>query len=279
MRKPKSALLVATSIVLAVTVTGCAMGSKRTSFGGRPDTANIGVAIRAQAAIEAGDPASAIGFAERAVENSPTDAGFRALLGNAYLSAGRFRSAEAAYGDALAMMPGLSGVPLKLALSQAAQGKSDAALATLETYSQAIDPADAGLAMALAGRPGSAVETLDQAARMPGADARVRQNLALAYALAGDWVRARSVAAQDVPADQLDARMAEWMKVAQPGQTSAQVAMLIGVTPAASDTGQPVRLALKGNGQNVRVAVADVAPQPQPVAQRSEEHTSELQSH
>ena len=37
-----------------------------------------------QAAIEAGDPASAIGFAERAVENSPTDAGFRALL-NSFL--------------------------------------------------------------------------------------------------------------------------------------------------------------------------------------------------
>lgn len=262
MRKPKSALLAASSIVLAVAVTGCAMGGQRSSFGGRSDNSHIGTAIRAQAALEQGDAVSAVSFAERAVENSPTDAGFRALLGNAYFAAGRFRSAEAAYADALAMIPTLPGVPLKLALAQAGQGKGDAAMATLDTYRDAIDAADAGLAMALAGRPGGAVEALDLAARAPGADARVRQNLALAHALAGDWVRARSVAAQDVPGDQLETRMSEWAKLAQPGQAGAQVAALIGVSPAASDPGQPVRLALKTADPSVRTAMADVPSAP-----------------
>ena len=48
-------------------------------------------------------------------------------------------------------------------------------------------------ALALAGRPGEAVQLLDVAARAEGADSRVRQNLALANALAGDWMAARGI--------------------------------------------------------------------------------------
>ena len=42
---------------------------------------------------------TAIDLAERAVAKTPDDAGFRALLGNAYFAGGRFASAEAAYKD------------------------------------------------------------------------------------------------------------------------------------------------------------------------------------
>jgi Flp pilus assembly protein TadD len=261
MVKPANALLVASSIVLALPITGCAMGGDRSSsFARKIDRADIGVALRAQAALEKGDAATAIRFAEQAVENSPGDAGFRSLLGNAYLAAGRFRSAEAAYGDALALIPGQAGVPLKLALAQAALGKSDAAFATLERYRDSIDPADAGLAMALAGRPGAAVELLDQVARQPGADGRVRQNLALAHALAGDWVRARGIAAQDVPGDQLETRMAEWAALAQPAPAGGQVAALIGVPAGAADQGQPDRLALRSAPREVQLAAQGQPP-------------------
>jgi Flp pilus assembly protein TadD len=268
MRTPKNALLIASSIVLALPVTGCAMGGQRPSgFASKVDKGNIGVALKAQAALEQGDTASAVRFAEQAVENSPGDAGFRSLLGNVYFAAGRFRSAEAAYGDALTLIPGQPGVPLRLALAQAALGKSDSAIATLETWQGQIDPADAGLALALAGRPGAAVELLDRAARQPGADPRVRQNLALAHALAGDWDRARSIAAQDVPADQLEARMSEWAVLARPGQPGAQVAALIGVPAAASDQGQPERLALRSAPENVRLAAQGEAPDAQAVVE------------
>lgn len=278
MLKPRSALLVATGIALAFPITGCALGGARSSgFAGKVDTTNIGVALRAQAALEKGDAATAVQLAEKAVENSANDAGFRTLLGNAYLAAGRFRSAEAAYGDALALIPNQAGVPLKLALAQAAQGKADSALATLDSYSGQIDPADAGLAMALAGRPGAAIELLDQVARQPGADGRVRQNLALAHALAGDWTRARSVAAQDLSGDQLEKRMSEWAALARPGASAHQVAALIGVTPSASDQGQPVRLALKDAPKGVRFAMSapaaapTSAPMPAEVAYRAPE--------
>lgn len=262
MPKPRSALLAASSIVLAVAVTGCAMGSgQRSHFGGLAENSNIGVALRAQVALQQGDVVSAISFAERAVEKSPTDAAFRSLLGNAYLAAGRFRSAEAAFADALAIYPNQAGIPLKLALAQAAQGRGDVAAQTLETYAELISAADSGLAMALAGRPGAAIETLELAARSADADARVRQNLALAYALAGDWTRARQVATQDLAGDQLEQRMSEWATFSQPGAASAQVAALIGVkAPAQVDNGMPVRLALRAPDKSQAIRSADAAP-------------------
>lgn len=269
MHKPTKLLLAASSLVLALPLSGCALGGSRSSsFAGKVDTANVGVALRAQTALESGDAVTAVRLAEQAVGNSPNDAGFRTLLGNAYLAAGRFRSAEAAYGDALALIPGQAGVPLKLALTQAALGKSEAAFATLDLYASQIDGADAGLAMALAGRPGQAVELLDQVARAPEADARVRQNLALALALAGDWTRSRSIAAQDVPGDQLEARMSEWASLAQRGDANTKVAALIGVPAASSDAGMPTRLALRSAEQPVRMAegAAPQAAVPAPTA-------------
>ena len=112
-------------------------------------------------------------------------------------------------------------------------------------------------ALALAGRPSEAIAVLEPAARQDGADATVRQNLALAHALAGDWDEARTIAAQDVPAGQLDARIQQWMHLAKPVHASDQVAQLVGVTPAAVDAGQPVQLALnKGDTQLAQAAPA-----------------------
>src|SRR5688500_8075347 len=68
-------------------------------FGDKVDNTNIGIATRAQMALEKGDTAAAISLGEKAVAGSPRDAGFRALLGNAYFAGGRFASAEAAYSD------------------------------------------------------------------------------------------------------------------------------------------------------------------------------------
>lgn len=128
-----------------------------------------------------------------------------------------------------------------------------------------LDPTDLGLALALAGRANDAIAVLEPAARMRGADARTRQNLALAHALGGDWETARIFAAQDLAADQVEARMAEWLAMARPGQASAQVAAFIGIQPVASDPGQPTRLALAKPANAVRQA-AVTAPQPAPVA-------------
>jgi len=195
-----------TAVSLVAIVTACAgPGNAPRSasiFGGKVDTANIGLATKAQMALATNDVATAIPLAERAVEKSPRDAGFRALLGNCYLAAGRFASAEAAFKDSLSLIAEQPQVILKLALVEIAQGKNDEAKYLLAQGQGILDPADVGLALALAGDPRTAVTVLEPAARATGADSRTRQNLALAYALAGDLPRARRLLAayeSDVP--------------------------------------------------------------------------------
>jgi Flp pilus assembly protein TadD len=256
-----------TALGLIGALAGCATPNAAGSRSASIDNANIGVATRAQAALEKGDYAAATEFAERAVEGTPRDASFRALLGNAYFAAGRFASAEAAYKDSLALAPNQPQLVLKLALVSIAQGKHGEALAHLDSARHVLDPSDYGLALALAGQPDSAVSILDHAARQPGADSRVRQNLALALALQGDWTAAKVVAAQDVPAEQLDGRIQQWMTFSQPKKASDQVAALTGVTPAAADPGQPTRLALLP--QETRMAEAATVPAQAPVVEQA----------
>jgi len=251
-----------TAVGLVTALAACSGGlsgpRSASSKNGKIDPSKFGLATRAQAALAANDLAGALSFAERAVEHRPQDAAFRALLGNIYLASGRFASAEATYSDSLSLNSNQPQVVLKLALTQIALGKNDQASGLLAAAQSILDPTDLGLALALAGRIDQAVAVLEPAARALGADARTRQNLALAYALGGDWQASRTIAAQDIPADQLDARIDQWLGLTKPGQKSAQIAALIGVTPAASDPGQPVRLAL--GGTSARVALASSAP-------------------
>jgi Flp pilus assembly protein TadD len=256
-----------TAVSLVAIVTACAGPATQprsaSIFGGKVDSSNIGIATRAQMALAANDLATATSLAERAVENSPRDAGFRALLGNCYLAAGRFASAEAAYKDSLTLVANQPQVILKLALIEIAQGRNDEAKYLLAQAQGVLDAADTGLALALAGDPQTAVAVLEPAARAVGADARTRQNLALAYAFAGDWEQAKVVAAQDVPGDQLDARIQQWMVLAKPAKASDQVAAFIGIQPVASDPGLPTRLALNDTGSVRQVANEPIGDVPQ----------------
>jgi Flp pilus assembly protein TadD len=254
--------------VLASILAGCAApqasSGAATSFGGK--VGDVGLATRAQIALNANKVPEAIQLAEQAVAKAPTDAGFRALLGNAYFAGGRFRSAESAFKDSLTIYPNQAQVLLKLALVQVALGEKNAAVATLNQARPALGESNYGLALALAGHTGEAIHVLEPAARDTNADATVRQNLALAYAFAGNWDNARAIAAQDVPASQLDTRIHQWMALASPKSPAEQVAALTGVTPAAVDAGQPVRLALNHADAQLAVAQAPVVPAPAPAA-------------
>ena len=236
----------ASIVVLASILAGCAapQASSGESLGMGGRAGDVGLATRAQIALNSNKVPQAIQLAEQAVAKSPTDAGFRALLGNAYFAGGRFRSAEAAFKDSLALYGNQPQVMLKLALVQTALGKRNEAIATLKVARPALGESNYGLALALAGRTAEAIRVLEPAARDNSADATVRQNLALAYAFAGNWDNARAIAAQDVPAGQLDTRIHQWMQLASPKTAAEQVAALTGVTPAAVDEGQPIRLAL-----------------------------------
>jgi Flp pilus assembly protein TadD len=233
-----------------------------------PAKAELGAskaADEARAAIGESRFETAVAQAELAVTLSPRSAEHRALLGQAYMKAGRFASAEQSFRDAITLDPAPGRTMLNLALAEIALGRKEAAQSTLAQARGAVADADYGLALALAGDTKGAVAVLEGAARAQGAGPKTRQNLALAYALDGRWREAQTVAAQDVPADELPARLAKWAQFAKPAQSNEQVASLLGVTPAA-DPGLPTRLALAPAAPEP-VALAAAGPQvlPAPV--------------
>src|SRR5947209_2503227 len=246
MNQPLRSSSAASIAVLASFLAGCAtpqsMAVSTTHFGGK--VGDVGLATRALEALNSNKVPEAIQLAEQAVAKAPTDAGFRGLLGNAYFAGGRFRSAETAYKDSLSLYPNQAQVMLRLALVQTALGKKDQAVASLNDARPALGESNYGLALTLAGRTAEAIRVLEPVARDANADATVRQNLALAYAFAGNWENARAIAAQDVPAGQIDARIHQCMQLTSPNSPAEHVPSLLGVTPAAVDEGEPVKLAL-----------------------------------
>jgi len=212
----------------------------------------------AQEQMKRGDIANATEQMEDAVEQSPRDVGYRIALAELYLKSGRFASAETTFADAIAIRPDDSRAGFYLAVSQIAQGKTQAAIEQLRGMDPTSAPADIGLAYALAGDTHRALALLEPAASAPTANGRVRQNLALAYALSGDWKKARLVASQDVSPSELGKRMQQWAALATPSASAVRVASLLGVTPVENDVGQPARLALQSSGpQSIEAASAD----------------------
>lgn len=255
--------LAASALVVGTTLIGANPMSKQIGIATASesvDPASIAATAAAEALKER-DAVTAVAQAELAVAASPREAAYRALLGQAYLQSGRLVSAETAFGDALALQPNNGRASLSLALVQIALGKSGLALETLRGAGGTIPEADHGLALALAGETVAAIDMLEPAARVENASGKTRQNLALAYALAGKWTEARAIAAQDVSPDLLDQRMASWARFTQPENSWDQIASLLGVTPI-EDAGQPQRLALGPipvTGQ--ALAAAEVAPE------------------
>lgn len=257
-RSIKTGRPTAPRLALAVTtaIAGLALSGCTTSAAPRADL-SFG---NAQTALAKGQVDKAIAHAEAAVLAEPRNPGSRALLGAAYLEAGRFQAAATSFGDALDLGDENPRTVLSFALAKTAMGDSRAAMAVLDEYARLIDPADLGLAMALAGQPERGVHVLVNAVRATDeASPKLRQNLAYAYALAGNWRLARVMAAEDVPADQLDARLTEWAAMSAPEMQQQRVAALLNVSPRV-DPGQPQHLAL-ANFPSQEMMVAEAAAQ------------------
>jgi Flp pilus assembly protein TadD len=216
---------------------------------------------QALAKAQAGENDAALELAEKAVELAPRNAGYRMVLAELYLRVGRLASAERTFADTVILHPDNSRAGIYLGLTRAAQGQGLAALSALEKLEGQASASDLGLAFALAGDPQRAIALLEPAARQHGADARVRQNLALAYALAGDWGKARVTAAQDVSPADLEQRMENWASLARPETGNSRIAAFLGVTPV-EDAGQPSRLALSVPEVQTEAYAAAAVPAP-----------------
>lgn len=264
------------ALVLKVAVSGVAMAGvlgacKPAAFGQRPlspaaiaDPQERVAATQAEKALRAmrdQDYAIAIGAAEMAVAAAPADAGYRLMLANAYLGAGRFLSARQSYEEAASLAPGLDRAQIGVALASLGTGDTARARAALAELGAGAPAADQGLALALAGDTDKAIALLEAEARSPLVTARARQNLALAHALAGNWPRARAIAAQDLSGAALDARLAQWAALAGESRSELRVASILSVVPDYQDSGRPVALALIQPSSVPAIPAAAQAPQ------------------
>ncbi|HKX80393.1 MAG TPA: tetratricopeptide repeat protein [Novosphingobium sp.] len=197
--------------------------------------------------------------AEQAVRKAPQSVAARTTLAQAYLTSGRFESAVTTFDDAMRLGDTSPRTALSLALAQIGAGDKRAAVATLDAWGDTIPAGDLGLALALAGETGRGVTMLSDALRAGEDTPKLRQNLAYAYALDGRWGEAKVMAAQDLPADQVDTRIAEWAMQGKPEDYRARVAAMLGA-PMVSDPGQPQQLALNANPAKAPAPVAASAP-------------------
>ena len=265
------------AMATTLAIVGCTPGGQVQSASHKgPSDAKAAAQFAAmgEAAIRRHDGAMAIAMAERAVSAQPRDARYRAQLGQSYLLGGRFASAVDAFRDAAVLTPRDGRILLGMALADAALDRTAAARAAVAAAQGHIPEPDRGLALALAGDADAAILILEPVARAADATPKTRQNLALAYALAGRWDVARATAAQDLAPVDLEARMAKWAKLAAPQPRVDRVAAFLGVTPAAMDGGMPVQLALGGMPERavptpveIPVAVAAADPVPVPEAE------------
>lgn len=207
----------------------------------------------------------AVATAEAAVLAAPTSPAARAQLGDAYLSAGRFRAAAEVLADAVALGDTRAPTALRLTLALIGDGQADAAQALLANRAQDWPAADLGLALALAGQAHTAMRVLETAVREDLGNPALRQNLALAYALAGRWREARLMASLDLPADQIGARIERWAAMAQAGVSARRLALLLRVPFAPSDEGLPAALALPTAPVEAPALVQMAAEMPPPV--------------
>ncbi|OYW45625.1 MAG: hypothetical protein B7Z08_05170 [Sphingomonadales bacterium 32-68-7] len=220
----------------------------------------------AEAALASGRHQQAIAQAEAAVLADPRNAEARAALGQAYLGAGRFASAATSFDDAVQLGDRSPRTALSKAIALLGAGDHAQAAALLSARQDDLPAADLGLALALAGQPDRGIQVLSTAIRAGGNDAKSRQNLAYAYALAGRWREARLMAQQDVPADKVGERMEQWAMTAQPEEWQSRIAVLIDAPAGVADAGQPVHLALGTAPARDRFAAIEPAPVATPAA-------------
>ena len=254
-----SRAMLAASALATLTMTGCA------GITGGSHTASVSDATEARAS---GKTEKAVALAEQAALAAPQDPAAKAELGNSYLAAGRFASARQAFDDALALGDVSPRTALGFTLASIGIGDNRAAIETLDQWRDAMSPADAGLAYALAGNPAMGAQILSNALRAGDNTPLVRQNLAYTHALGGEWATARILAAEDVAPDELDERISQWASVARPEDYAARVAALLGVQPQA-DAGMPAQLALGRN--STEALMAEAAAQTPAVATASGE--------
>ena len=246
-----------------------------------------------------GDSLRAIGQYQQAEEAykaalSRDEQNPRALrgLGKAYISLNRPTMAVPILNDAISINPRDVESISSLALALELQGNGRAAM---EIYKDGldIDPDNLkllnnyGLSLALQSRHGQAIDILKQAAQHKDADATHRQNLAMAYALAGDEVMSYRLLSIDNGPDLTNENMGYFRILASLPMDERFDAVVRQSTTSKTDLSEVANETYDNNNRvkNITVArlvevppepVAMVEPEPEPVSEPEEDNVPPL---
>jgi Flp pilus assembly protein TadD len=189
------------------------------------------IALNYAAALRVnGQTGQAVAVLETAMSDHPQDTGVNVAYAKALTADGRFGQALNVIDNAIRPeAPDWNALSVKGAILDQLGRHGEAR----ELYVQAMvyapyEPsleANLGLSYSLTNELAAAEEHLRRAASMPGANSRVRQNLALIVGLSGRFDEARALYAAELPPDQVEANMAyvramltqqnRWERIAQ----------------------------------------------------------------
>lgn len=226
-------LRTALSLVIAATLVAGCSESKAPELTAQKPVAPSKLIVAVNKALADGDTAAAVTLAQLQAQVQPGSTEVQRTLARAQLADGRFADALYTLKAQVEANPQDTTLSFSYGLALLATGQEAAGRTHLVKLVMTGAPqmaSDVGLALALAGDPAGGLSLLEPAARAAAADGRVRQNLGLAYAAKGDWLRARDAARLDLPPEQVDAAVSRWAVLLQ-HQTPERIAILLGGSP------------------------------------------------
>ena len=194
--------------------------------------------------------------------------------GKAALALGDFDTALVGFSAAGELMPHDTRALSGKAISMAATGDTNGALLTLARAEDPSSLSNKALVLAAAGKPNAAIDILEPLLTSGSGEARDRQNLAMAYLLAGREDRAYQIARLDLDAASVDSTFTFYRSLASLDETDRMRALVTGTIDPAWTRRESANLQLENTNDRTIAAqrfIAEpvmVAKAPEPVKEQ-----------
>lgn len=185
--------------------------------------------------------------------------------GKAALALGNFSAALEGFSRAVNLLPGDPRPKSGKAIALAATGKIAEAIVTLHGTNDRSSLSNKALVLAATGSPGAAIDILEPLLRGGGAQARDRQNLAMAYLLDGQEDRAFQVARLDLDAASVNETFTFYRSLASLGRAERMQALVTGTIDPAWTKSEAANLSLEESKDRQIAAQRMVTKKPAPI--------------
>ncbi len=189
--------------------------------------------------------------------------------GKAALALGDFDTALVGFSAAGELLPGDPRAASGKAIALAATGNTPGALAALALANDPSSLSNKALVLAATGRPTEAIEILEPLLTSGSGEARDRQNLAMAYLLAGREDKAYQIARLDLDAASVDSTFTFYRSLASLSEADRMQALVTGTIDPAWTRQESANLQLE-NTDDRAIAAKRFVPEPVMVAKAPE---------